>query len=263
MVVQSEERAGLNGGKWGSGSGHVSPDKLPRLRENRANPPGCTATLAAPLPTDSRPIQSPLPMAIRAHRRPAREKLLARGPGPGRCGSCWPSCCAPASWAKACCRWRKSCWTRPCWACQRQGHGGFGGIAGLLHTSTSDLERIKGLGPAKRAELVAVLELARRALAQQLRERGCLTRPMPSSTTCSCTWPPRGTRCLPCCSSMRKTACWAWKSCFAARSRRPACTRARWCCAPCTTRPPAWCWRTTTPAAACNPAGQMKPSRRP
>ena len=49
--------------------------------------------------------------------------------------------------------------------------GGFGGIAGLLHTSASDLERIKGLGPAKRAELVAVLELARRALAQQLRER--------------------------------------------------------------------------------------------
>ncbi len=49
--------------------------------------------------------------------------------------------------------------------------GGFGGIAGLLHTSLADLGRIKGLGPAKRAELVAVLELARRALAQQLRER--------------------------------------------------------------------------------------------
>ena len=49
--------------------------------------------------------------------------------------------------------------------------GGFGGIAGLLHTSADDLRRIKGLGPAKRAELVAVLELARRALAQQLRER--------------------------------------------------------------------------------------------
>jgi DNA repair protein RadC len=49
--------------------------------------------------------------------------------------------------------------------------GGFGGIAGLLHTSAADLERIKGLGPAKRSELVAVLELARRALAQQLRER--------------------------------------------------------------------------------------------
>ena len=52
-----------------------------------------------------------------------------------------------------------------------QATGGFGGIAGLLHTSAADLTRIKGLGPAKRAELVAVLELARRALAQQLRER--------------------------------------------------------------------------------------------
>ncbi|WP_291517933.1 DNA repair protein RadC [Acidovorax sp.] len=49
--------------------------------------------------------------------------------------------------------------------------GGFGGIAGLLHATTGDLARIKGLGPAKRAELVAVLELARRALSQQLRER--------------------------------------------------------------------------------------------
>ena len=48
---------------------------------------------------------------------------------------------------------------------------GFGGISGLLHTSAKDLERIKGLGPAKRAELVAVLELARRALAEQLKER--------------------------------------------------------------------------------------------
>ncbi|HXE21636.1 MAG TPA: DNA repair protein RadC [Rhodoferax sp.] len=48
---------------------------------------------------------------------------------------------------------------------------GFDGIAGLLHASADDLKRVKGLGPAKRAELVAVLELARRALAQQLRER--------------------------------------------------------------------------------------------
>ncbi|WP_287744484.1 MULTISPECIES: RadC family protein [Diaphorobacter] len=53
----------------------------------------------------------------------------------------------------------------------RSAGGGFGGIAGLLHASSQDLQRIKGLGPAKRAELMAVLELARRALAQQLRER--------------------------------------------------------------------------------------------
>ena len=46
----------------------------------------------------------------------------------------------------------------------------FGGLAGLLHASADDLKRVKGLGgSAKRAELVAVLELARRALAEQLR----------------------------------------------------------------------------------------------
>lgn len=54
----------------------------------------------------------------------------------------------------------------------------FGGIAGLLHTSAEDLKRIKGLGgPAKRAELVAVLELARRALAEQLKEREVFSSP--------------------------------------------------------------------------------------
>ncbi len=54
---------------------------------------------------------------------------------------------------------------------------GFGGVAGLLHATAADLARIKGLGPAKRAELVAVLELARRALAEQLRERAVLQSP--------------------------------------------------------------------------------------
>jgi DNA repair protein RadC len=46
-----------------------------------------------------------------------------------------------------------------------------GGLTGLLHTTPQALQSIKGLGPAKRAELVAVLELARRALAEQLREK--------------------------------------------------------------------------------------------
>lgn len=48
---------------------------------------------------------------------------------------------------------------------------GFGGVAGLLHAGADELRRVKGLGPAKRAELVAVLELARRALAQALQAR--------------------------------------------------------------------------------------------
>jgi DNA repair protein RadC len=54
---------------------------------------------------------------------------------------------------------------------------GFGGVAGLLNATAADLARIKGLGPAKRAELVAVLELARRALAEQLRERPLFSAP--------------------------------------------------------------------------------------
>ena len=43
-----------------------------------------------------------------------------------------------------------------------------GGFAGLLATTPEQLVAIKGLGPAKRAELLAVAEMARRALAQQL-----------------------------------------------------------------------------------------------
>lgn len=54
----------------------------------------------------------------------------------------------------------------------------FGGIAGLLHTTADDLKQVKGLGgPAKRAELIAVLELARRAMAQQLKEREVFSSP--------------------------------------------------------------------------------------
>ncbi|WKB52282.1 RadC family protein [Eleftheria terrae] len=47
----------------------------------------------------------------------------------------------------------------------------FGGIGGLLCAEPSALATIKGLGPAKRAELLAVSELARRALAEQLQAR--------------------------------------------------------------------------------------------
>ena len=54
---------------------------------------------------------------------------------------------------------------------------GFDGIAGLLGASAADLARVKGLGPAKRAELVAVLELARRAMRQQLQQRTVLDSP--------------------------------------------------------------------------------------
>ena len=53
----------------------------------------------------------------------------------------------------------------------------FGGVAGLLHTGPQALKSIKGLGPAKRAEIVAVLELARRALAEELKEKTVFSTP--------------------------------------------------------------------------------------
>lgn len=53
----------------------------------------------------------------------------------------------------------------------------FGGVAGLLNTPAEALKKIKGLGPAKRAEIVAVLELARRALASQLQQKTIFLNP--------------------------------------------------------------------------------------
>lgn len=44
----------------------------------------------------------------------------------------------------------------------------FGGWRGLLRAQADDLANIKGLGPAKRAEIGAVLEIARRTMAHEL-----------------------------------------------------------------------------------------------
>lgn len=50
----------------------------------------------------------------------------------------------------------------------------FGGWAGLLAAGVADLGKVKGLGPAKRAEIAAVLEIARRSLNQKLAEKPAL-----------------------------------------------------------------------------------------
>ena len=52
-----------------------------------------------------------------------------------------------------------------------------GGLSGLLRADQQTLAGTKGLGPAKRAELLAVMELAKRATAQQLQERAVLGSP--------------------------------------------------------------------------------------
>jgi DNA repair protein RadC len=53
----------------------------------------------------------------------------------------------------------------------------FGGLAGLLGAGHAELVRLKGLGTAKSAQLVAVLELARRALREELGAASALTSP--------------------------------------------------------------------------------------
>lgn len=52
-----------------------------------------------------------------------------------------------------------------------------GGLAGLLAASPRDLARTRGIGMAKAALLTAVLELARRALREQMRAGVALTAP--------------------------------------------------------------------------------------
>lgn len=54
----------------------------------------------------------------------------------------------------------------------------FGGLSGLLNADAERLKTIKGLGgTAKRAELLAVAELSRRAMAERLRERDVMDTP--------------------------------------------------------------------------------------
>lgn len=53
----------------------------------------------------------------------------------------------------------------------------FGNLAGLLSADVPSLQNIKGFGPARCAEIIAIMELARRATAQQLQTRPVLSRP--------------------------------------------------------------------------------------
>ena len=76
---------------------------------------------------------------------------------------------------------------------------GTNGIAGLLNATVQSLRAVKGLGPAKQAELLAVFEMARRALSQGSKSARLFTRRAPSNNTSSCSWPTKTMRSLPCC----------------------------------------------------------------
>lgn len=47
----------------------------------------------------------------------------------------------------------------------------FGGFALLMRASPAEIGKVKGMGPARQAELAAVVEIARRGLAQRLSDR--------------------------------------------------------------------------------------------
>jgi DNA repair protein RadC len=55
--------------------------------------------------------------------------------------------------------------------------GRFGSVAGLLQAGSANLEETPGLGSAKLAQLQAALELARRALREELSSRDALASP--------------------------------------------------------------------------------------
>ena len=93
--------------------------------------------------------------ALPAEARP-REKLLARGPA------------ALADVELVALLLRTGTRGQPVHALAASVLARFGGLAGLLGAPAAELARVKGLGPAKRAEIAAVLELARRAVASEL-----------------------------------------------------------------------------------------------
>jgi DNA repair protein RadC len=53
----------------------------------------------------------------------------------------------------------------------------FGRVSRLLSAANGDLRAVRGVGPAKSAQIAAVMELASRALAEEMRARDSLTSP--------------------------------------------------------------------------------------
>ncbi|MEN5182125.1 DNA repair protein RadC [Comamonas testosteroni] len=99
-----------------------------------------------------------------------REKLLARGPNALTDAELLAIVLRTGMAGKGVLQWADELLA----PCTPQSRNSFGGLSGLLQASDTDLREVKGLGPAKRAELMAVLELARRAMAQQLQQRTVL-----------------------------------------------------------------------------------------
>ncbi|MBI3292479.1 MAG: DNA repair protein RadC [Elusimicrobia bacterium] len=53
----------------------------------------------------------------------------------------------------------------------------FGGVRGLLHAGKEELGKVKGIGPAKRAQLLAALELMQRCLREEIIQKRVISSP--------------------------------------------------------------------------------------
>ncbi|MDE1183062.1 DNA repair protein RadC [Paraburkholderia sp.] len=53
----------------------------------------------------------------------------------------------------------------------------FGSLRAMLDATPEDFAGLRGVGPAKRAQLLAIIEMARRALAEKMRERPLIDSP--------------------------------------------------------------------------------------
>jgi len=107
-----------------------------------------------------------------------REKLLARGPGALSDTELLALLLRTGTAGRGVLQMAQELLAEPVIGNSGERTGGFGGISGLLNARLDDLKRVKGMGgDAKRAELAAVLELARRAVAQQLRQREIFSSP--------------------------------------------------------------------------------------
>src|SRR5690606_10718007 len=60
----------------------------------------------------------------------------------------------------------------------------FGGLRGLLGADAQQLAGAQGLGPAKTSQSIAILELARRSMAEQLTRKRTLNRPELTQAYC-------------------------------------------------------------------------------
>ena len=154
--------------------------------------------------------------------------------------------CAPALPARACCTWRRSCG-------RRRGITGGGFGHGLLNTSADDLARIRAWAALANAPSWWRCWSWRAAPGPAPEGTRVFGTPGAVKHYLQLHLAARATRCLRCCSSTAEPAGGAGRA-VSRNLTQTSVYRARWCCAPCTTRPPAWCWRTTTPAASVQPS---------